>query len=263
MNATAKILTYELQDVLRSRGVIAYAVFFLLLTEALLQFGSSTASVLLSLMNVVLLLLPLVSLVFGTMYLYNARDFVELLLSQPIRRPHLFGGLYLGLAVPLATGFLAGTCLPFLWHGVEAASHAQTLLVLALTGTALTFIFVALAFLIAVRFEDKARGLGVALVVWLFLAVLYDGLVLLALHMFANYPLETPALVLTLLNPVDLARVLLLLQVDISALMGYTGAVFERFFGSLFGVGVASAALLVWLAVPLFFGLRRFNRKDF
>ncbi len=263
MNATAKILTYELHDVLRSKWVMAYALFFLLLTESLLQFGGHSASALLSLMNVVLMLLPLVSLVFGTMYLYHARDFVELLLAQPVRRNHLFGGLYLGLAVPLATGFLAGTCLPFLWHGVDAAAHAQTLVVLALAGVALTFVFVALAFFIAVRFEDKAHGLGVALVLWLFLAVLYDGLVLLALHAFADYPLETPALVLTLLNPVDLARVLLLLNVDISALMGYTGAVFEAFFGSTWGAVAAGGALLVWLVVPLYFGLRRFQRKDF
>jgi Cu-processing system permease protein len=93
--------------------------------------------------------------------------------------------------------------------------------------------------------------------------VLYDGLVLFVVAAFSDYPLETPMLVLTLLNPVDLARVLLLLTFDVAALMGYTGAVFERFFGSGLGVLAALAALLGWTALPFVAGLRGFSRKDF
>ena len=93
--------------------------------------------------------------------------------------------------------------------------------------------------------------------------VLYDGLVLLVATLFADWPLETPMLVLSLLNPVDLARVLLLLSVDVAALMGYTGAVFERFFGGAFGLTVAGVALVTWAALPFLLGLRGFSRKDF
>ena len=72
-------------------------------------FGSAAATRrLLSLMNVVLLLVPLVSIVFGTMYLYNAREFTELLLAQPVHRRQLFAGLYLGLALPLSAAFVVG-----------------------------------------------------------------------------------------------------------------------------------------------------------
>ena len=66
-----------------------------------------------------------------------------------------------------------------------------------------------------------------------------------------------------LANPVDLARVLLLLQLDISALMGYTGAVLKNAFGSVQGVVLATAALSLWVAVPLWLGGRSFVRKDF
>jgi Cu-processing system permease protein len=66
-----------------------------------------------------------------------------------------------------------------------------------------------------------------------------------------------------LLNPVDLARVVLMLNFDVAALMGYTGTVFRSFFGSALGLAVALAALTVWLLVPLSLGLRRFARKDF
>ena len=261
MNATLPIARHQLADVMRSRWVVVYTLFFLGLTEALIRFSGGAAA-LLSLVNVVLLVIPLVSLVFGTAYLYNARDFVELLLAQPVDRRPLFGGLYLGLAGPLAAGFVAGVGLPFAVRG-GAGAEAAALGLLALGGMLLTGVFAALAFLLAVGVEEKARGLGGALLLWLGFGVVYDGLLLLGIHAFAAYPLEMPVLVLSLLNPIDLARVLLLLAFDISALMGYTGAVFESFFGSITGIIVAVLALGVWAAGPFLLARSLFVRKDF
>lgn len=262
MNPTARIIRYVLSDVLRSRWVLAFAVFFLLLTDALFRFAGSGAGVLLSLLNVVLVLLPLVGLVFGTMYLYGARSFIELLLAQPVARRRLYAGLYAGLALPLAAAFVVGVALPFGWHGA-AAGAAATLALLLGAGVLLTFAFVALAFVVALRFEDRAHGLGAAVLLWLLSAVVYDGLVLVLASALADYPLERPLIALTLLNPVDLGRVLLLLQFDVAALMGYTGAVFERFFGTSLGLLVSLAALLAWTAAPFALGASLFRRKDF
>jgi Cu-processing system permease protein len=39
--------------------------------------------------------------VLGAMYLYSSREYIELLLTQPIERSSLFLGLYGGLALPL------------------------------------------------------------------------------------------------------------------------------------------------------------------
>ncbi len=258
----AKILRYELSDVLRGRWVVAYACFFLLLSEGLLRFGGGGGQAVLSLLNVVLILLPLVSLLFGALYLYNARDFTEMMLAQPVGRGALFAGLYGGLFVPLAAGFAVGVSLPFVWHPVEAATLA-TLARLVLTGVLLTASFLALAFVVATRFEDRARGLGVALLVWLGLAVAYDGLVLFVVYTFAAYPLEGPMIALALFNPISLARVLLLLTLDVAALLGYTGAAFERFFGTAWGTGLSLAALLAWWLLPLALARRLFVRKDF
>lgn len=263
MNTIARVTRYELNDVLRSKWVGAYALFFLLITDALFRFGGSGATVLVSLTNVVLILIPLVSILFGTMYLYDAREFTELLLTQPVDRRDLYVGLFTGLAVPLAAGFVVGVGLPFAWHGLEGAAQLTALGTLLFSGVLLTFTFVALAFVVANRFEDKVRGLGLSIGLWLFFAVLYDGFLLLAAHALADYPLEKPMIAFTLLNPVDLGRVLLLLQFDVSALMGYTGAVFERFFGSAAGMALSSAALLAWTALPFSLGLFFFKRKDF
>lgn len=263
MTTTAKVLKYELRDVARSRAVIVYALFFLAASELLFRFSGGSAKALLSLANVMLIVVPLVSLVLGTMFLYNAREFNELLLSQPVNRRQLYAGLYLGLTVPLVTGFLVGSGLPVLLHGLDEPRHAVTLAMLGISGLFLTGIFIAIAFVVALRFEDRVRGMGVALLVWLFLAVVYDGLVLMGANFFWAYPLEKPLLALMVLNPIDLARVVLMLKFDVSALMGYTGAVFRDFFGSSAGLGVALAALGLWLAGPLVAGLRLFARKDF
>ena len=262
-NATAKVVRYELSDVVRSRWLIGYALFFLLATDALLRFGGGGSKALLSLMNVVILLVPLVSTVFGTMYLYNAREFTELLLAQPVRRDQLYAGLYLGLALPLSLGYLVGLVGPFLVHGVDDPAQWRMLAALALTGVVLTCVFVGLSFLIAIRSEDRVRGLGAAVGVWLLFSLLYDGLVLLAVMLFADYPLERPLLGMMLANPVDLARVVLLLQFDVSALMGYTGAVFQKFFGGAGGMAVAAAALAAWVAGPALLGARAFRKRDF
>ncbi len=261
--ATAKIFKYELSDVVRSKWILAYGAFFVLITDALFRFSGGSAQVMLSLLNVVLILIPLVCTVFGTMYLYNAREFTELMLSQPVRRSSLFTGLYTGLALPLAVSFALGVTLPFAWHGFEAGSHASTLALLVGIGALLTFVFTALAYVVALGVQDKVKGLATAVMAWLFFAVIYDGLVLALVSTFAHYPMEKPIIALTLLNPVDLARVLLLMQFDISALMGYTGAAFQQFFGSTWGMGMAVAALLLWLAGPLMLSNRLFGKKDF
>jgi Cu-processing system permease protein len=80
---------------------------------------------------------------------------------------------------------------------------------------------------------------------------------------FADRPLETPLLVMTFLNPVDLARVLLTLRLDISAMMGYTGAVFSRVLGGWTGTVAAVGGLALWALVPGLFALRAFKTRDF
>lgn len=258
-----KILRYELNDLRRSRWVLGYALLLLLLTDALLRFGGGGPRAVLSLMNVVLIFVPLVSVVFGAMYLYSAREFIELLLAQPVGRAALFAGLYGGLAFPLAAAFALGVGLPFLWHGGGDGSLFGPLAMLLACGTLLTLAFTAVAFLISLIFEDRAKGLGAAILLWLTTAALYDALLVFVTTVFSDYPLEMPLIGLTLLNPVDLARVMLLLQFDTAALMGYTGAVFERFFGTLLGVAIAGGALTLWILAPLGLALARFRAKDF
>ena len=262
MNTLLKVLKYQSKDAMRSRWLLAYAAFFMLVTEVLLRFSGDPAKVQLSLVSVVLFLVPLVSIVFGTVYLYNAREFIELLLAQPVNRRQMYGGLYLGLTLPLVLAFVCGLGIPFLFHGSDT-SAIGTLAWLLVSGVVLTCVFTAVASLIAIRCEDRLRGLGAAIGVWMLLTVVYDGLVLFVLAAFSSYPLERAALGLMMANPIDIARVSLLLRFDGAAMMGYTGAVFLDFFGKGYGMLLTAAALSLWVLLPLVLGMRAFERKDF
>lgn len=259
-----KIVRNEFQSLLRAKWVAGYGLIFLLLTDTLFRFAGSGSEVLLSVSNVMLLLVPMIALIYGILYIYQSREYLELLLTQPINRTTLFWGLFTGISAPLTLAFVVGSILPLAWHGgLTGETASQVVLVLGL-GVVLTFIFVALGFIMGLRFyDDKIKGFGYSIVIWLLMAVIYDGLIMLVIFLFGEYPLETFVIGLTMLNPIDLARILVLLEFDISALMGYTGAVFNRFFGSYMGLLVSLACLMIWMVVPAWRGLNLFTKKDF
>ena len=82
------------------------------------------------------------------------------------------------------------------------------------------------------------------------------------LFQLAEYPIEQAMVLITMLSPVDIARILILLQLDISALLGYTGAIFKAFYGSENGIIITFIILLIWAAIPFWISLKKFNNKD-
>jgi Cu-processing system permease protein len=138
----------------------------------------------------------------------------------------------------------------------------STGLAMIFTGCALTLVFTSVAFWASVKARDKARGIGFALLLWFYFALIYDGLILLILFSFSDYPLEKLTLVLSALNPVDLGRIFIMLKMDVSALMGYTGALYQDFFGSLTGMLFTMGVMLLWVVIPLYAAHRTFKKKD-
>lgn len=263
MNAVALVLRAGARDLARNRWLLAYGFGLAGIAELLFVFGGAGNQVVLSLLNATLLLVPLVALVFGTMHVYASREFIELLLSQPLPRTSVFTGLYLGLALPLAGAFLLGVGVPLVLHGAASEAPIAALLALAVGGAFLTAAFSALAMAIALGTDDRLKGMSLSLGAWFLLTIGYDGAVLAVVSMFGDWPLDRPLLGLMLGNPVDVARVLVLTALDASALLGYTGALFRRAFGSLLGPSIALTALTLWCAFPVFLARRRFLQRDF
>jgi Cu-processing system permease protein len=252
-----RIIRYVFYDLLRTRFIVFYTAFLLVSTLALFQLESEPGKIILSLMNIVLLVVPLVSIVFSSIHYFNSYEFIELMLAQPVKRSVIFFSEYLSVAFSLSLALVVGVGLPLVVYGAD-----RTGLMLLYTGTILTWVFVSLAFLSVMLVRDKAKAIGAALLFWIYFSLIYDALVLWVIYTFMDYPLEKITLALIALNPVDLARIVLLLELDISALMGYTGAFYKAFFGSSFGMMYATSVLLVWAVAPLWSSLRIFQYRD-
>lgn len=252
-----RIIRYVFYDLLRTRFILAYTLFLWVATFGLFQLDGDGDKVVMSLLNIVLLVVPLVSMVFTTIHFFNSYEFIELMLAQPVHRRTIFCSEYAALVCSLTVAFLAGVGLPVLLFGAGGAG-----LMLIFSGVALTLVFVSMAFLSSVLTHDKARAMGLALLFWIYFSLIYDGMLLWVVYTFDDYPLERITLALMALNPVDMARMLLLLQLDISALMGYTGAFYQQFFGSAAGLVFSGAVLLLWALIPSLVALRIFLRKD-
>ncbi len=251
------VLKYAFYDLLRARFIVVYTALLFVISLALFQLDSDTTKVILSLLNIVLMVVPLISVVFTTIHFFNSYEFMELMLAQPVNRKVVFMSEYVAVASSLCIAFLVGVGLPLLLYG-----NGTAYIMLIVAGIMLTLVFVSLAFLSSMLTRDKARAIGMALFLWLYFSLIYDGFVLWMVYSFSDYPLEKVTLALIALNPVDLARIMMLLQLDIAALMGYTGAFYQDFFGSSLGVIFSSGTLLFWIVLPLLAALRVFNKKD-
>lgn len=258
-----KILKYSFYDLIRSSWSYVYLTFYFLLGVVMLFINPSLSKAMLTLMNVIILLVPLIGTIFGVMYYYNSREFTELLLALPVKRSSIFLGQFLGVAISLSLSLIIGLGIPFIIYGLFQSSDIWQFGLLLLLGTLLTFIFTGISYNIALANENRIKGFGYAILVWLFLAIIYDGIFLISLLYFSDYPLDTFSLIASVLNPIDLSRVMMLLKLDISALLGYTGALFKKFFSNYWGSLIALGLLVVWALTPIFILRKQSAKKDF
>jgi Cu-processing system permease protein len=252
-----RLVKYILLDIIQNRMVIGYALFLLAVSLGLFSLNDDPVKGLVSLLNIALIVTPLASIVFSTIHFYNSGEFIEVMAAQPVRRSLIIWAEFWSLSLALVTAVGIGMGIPVLIY-----APAATGLELILATMGLTVIFVSLAMYVSVRTRDKAKGIGGVLLLWFLFALLYDALVLLLMFMFSDYPFEKAVLALVALNPIDLARVTVLLQLDIAALMGYTGALFREFLGTVNGIVFASCILTIWSVLPVLIAVRLFNRKD-
>ena len=252
-----KLSKYILYDIIRNKIIIGYTLFLFIVSKSMFRMEENESKALLSLLNIILIVVPLVSMVFATIHYYNSYEFIELMLSQPMSRTRILLSEYAGVSLSLLSSLLIGVGIPVLFYSFNDRGIS-----LLFTGILLTLVFTSLAFLASVKSRDKARGIGTALLLWFYFALIYDGLVLIILFTFSDYPLEKLTLVLSALNPIDLGRIFIMLKMDVSALMGYTGALYKDFFGSGAGILFTTGIMLLWIILPLGWALRSFKRKD-
>jgi ABC-type transport system involved in multi-copper enzyme maturation permease subunit len=261
----------EYRRALETRWLFVFTIVFAVLVLGLSYFGLAQsreagfqgfARVTLSLMNLLLMIVPLVGLLLGVQAV-AAGEALALLLAQPVGRGEVLCGKFLGLGLAFsaaqAVGLGAGGLGIALTAGADGLGGFLALTVLSL---ALGWLSIAAAFAIAVCWPDRLRATSIALLLWLLLVVAYDLAVLGATTILNGLPLEAVLVPTLLVNPIDLARVLVTLSVGSGALFGPTSAVLAHRFGSSGGIGIGATVLLVETALPLLLALHVFRRRD-
>lgn len=252
-----KIAKFIFLDIFKNKTVLVYTLLLSLLSWSVFNLEDNSTKGILTLLNIILLTVPLVAVIFATIYLYNSSEFIELLLSQPVSRSKIWLNLFSGLSLSLTAAFFIGTGIPLLIY-----TPFKTGIIMLLAGIFITVIFVSLAFLSVTLTRDKAKGIGLAVMLWLFFALLFDGILLFLVFQLSDYPIEKIMAGISALNPIDLTRILILLQLDVSAMMGYTGAIFKDLFGTNSGMLIVFGILSLWVFIPFRLSMRQFKKKD-
>jgi Cu-processing system permease protein len=265
----------ELVLALRSRWTQVFAAVFGVLAVAVAGAGyvlsgghgvQDFARTAVSLVQLVLLLVPLTALLIGVSSLASDRGAAELTFSQPVSRGTiLFGkllGLFQALGAAQALGFGAAGAVVYTQSGSEGVGGFLLLVAASLVTTA---VFLGLAALLGAGAvgRKRMRALTLALVVW-FAAVAFVDL--LALGLATLLPSGTASRVLmvsTLLNPLGAVRTGALLAVEGTGAFGAASLALFRFAGGPRGTFLLiGASLLLWLAGPAWIALRRLRRAD-
>ena len=275
IHAIALCARQELVLAFRSRWTQTFAVAFavLALTVAVsgyvlsggsgVQDFSRTAA---SLVQLVILLVPLTALLLGVLTLASDRGNAELLFSQPVSRAAILLGRVLGLYQALisaqALGFGAAGLVIYSQAGDDGVAG---FLVVIAAAFVLTGICLGLAALIAAGNigRRRSRALAVALVVWLVLVVLADLAALGAASLLRSGPASRLLISTAIVNPVGAVRTAALLLIEGTAAFGSASLALLRFSGGPFRAGLLLAlSLVLWLVLPFWAASRRLSRAD-
>jgi len=219
-----------------------------------------------SLVQLVLLLVPLTSLLIGVTALLPDRGAAELLYSQPAPRAAIqlgkMVGLFEALVAAQAVGFGASGLVIYWQAGNDGVS---AFLALAAASAVLTAIFVALAALIAAgqMGQRRSHALAVALVAWFVLVVLFDVAAIGVASMLRSGSASRLLVVAALVNPVDAVRTGTLLAIEGTGAFGASSLALLRFTHGPSGAAAwIAASLAAWLVVPAWLASRRLDRAD-
>ncbi len=258
MRGMKKIMKYIIRDIVRSRFMMFYTISLFAITTGIHYLNRDETKTYITTLNVILYLMPLINIFYTSLHYYNSKEFIETILTYPVKRSQIFLAEYFSLVLALIVSYFAGVILPLMIF-----SYSVFVFYFMVSGTLLISIFTSISLLCAVIFDERIKGIGLLIGIWLFMSIVYDGLILIMYFIMSDFPLDKISVALISLNPVDLTRLFILIKLDIAAMFGYSGANFVKHFGQVWGVAVSVLIALVWAAVPAVIARRKFLKKDF
>lgn len=265
----------ELKIALRSRWTQIFAIVFAVLAcgvagagyvisggHGVQDFSRTSAS----LVHLVVLIVPLISLMLGVLSLSLERGAAEMVFALPVSRRTILGGRLLGLfaALTLAQSFgfgLAGL-LVYRQSGGEGVIDFLIVFGVSLVATA---IFLALSALLSADAfgRRRTRALAIALVLWLVCEVIVDLTALGLASMLSSGAASRVLILASLVNPIGALRTGALLLVEGTGAFGAASLALLRFTHGPMGAALLiTLSLAAWMALPAFWASRRLERAD-
>lgn len=263
----------ELRDALRNRWFLLYTIAFVVLSLAfaylslagagiagLAGFGRTAAS----LINLVLLIVPLMALTVGAQSLAGEqeRGTLSYLLAQPVGRVEVFLGKYLGLSLgllaSLALGFgISGLVMAFSGNGANDPGVYARLVVLAFL---LSLTMLSVGLLISAFTRRASVAIGIGLFLWLVFVFLGD-LGMMGTAIVLRLPVGS-LFWLSLSNPLQIFKMAAILDIHTTLdVLGPAGIYASQEFGDSL-LAIFLVALVVWAVAPALGAFARFATKS-
>jgi len=272
--AIAEIAGLELKIQLRSRWMTGFGILFAALVVGVSYYGLTFLGyeaefqdfyrTTVTMLNLVLIIIPVVALVAGGQSLCGDPGYFEFLASQPVGRSEILLGKVAGLFAALTLMTLLGFGLGGAIIALKTQSQGiwKYLIFVAMSVT-LGLVFVSLSAMLSILANRKAMAIVSALILWFFFLFIYDFIILSASYYVDEAYLRKMLYFSLLGNPIDMARVVVLMAVGGEAALGAAGAGLLRMFGGpVTSAFLAAALLVVWIVIPLGSAALVFRRQD-
>jgi Cu-processing system permease protein len=263
----------ELRDALHNRWFVLYTLAFIALSLGLSYlalagsgitgfagFGRTAAS----LINLVLLIIPLMALTVGAQSLAGEQERKTLayLLAQPITRLEVYVGKYLGLSLSLLASLTLGFGISGLLLALNSAgaTHPRSYVVLVLLAFLLSLIMLSVGFLISALTRRAGVAVGIGLFLWLVFVFLGD-LGMMGTALTLRMPIEN-LLWLSLANPLQVFKMAAILDINTTLdVLGPAGIYAIQRYGDAL-MAIFLVVLAIWAVVPAVLAYARFASKN-
>jgi Cu-processing system permease protein len=261
----------ELRDALHNRWFVLYTLSFVVLSTALSYlalagagmaglagFGRTSAS----LINLILLIVPMMALTIGAQSLAGERERKTLtyLLAQPIDRIEIFLGKYLGLALSLLAALALGFGLAGWLIALNGAGDPTAYLQLLALAFALSLIMLGIGSLISVSTNRTGVAVGISLFLWLAFVFLGD-LGLMGTSVVLRIPIAN-LFWLALANPLQVFKMAAIVNIRSTLdVLGPAGIYAIQRFGDNLWL-LFAAVLALWTLLPAALAAIQFSHRS-